>query len=117
MYFDTIKTSLLCILGSASKLIDDIWNLSESNSQRRPYLLLAKRSINIALNRKRRGCNRYISSMKIRVRYSSNMPELKEDLASCLVNRICYSLPTLDLARRVDPWSANITNTLRAPES
>ncbi len=67
MNFDTVKASRFCILGSYSKLIDDVWNLFEFESAGHPYLLLSRLSMNITVNRKCRWCNGYLSSMKIRM--------------------------------------------------
>jgi len=81
MDFDTVKTSRFGILGSASKLIDDVWHLFQFECAWCLYFLLAKQGMNIALNWKCRGCYWFISVLKIRMRYSPYMPELKENPA------------------------------------
>ena len=112
--FDAVEAGGLGVLGGGAELRDDRRQFVQFQRARRRDLDLAVVRKGFAFDRQRRRGDRQRAVVEVRMRDAADMPELREDAAARLVDRLGHLFPAGDLRRRVHARGADIADALRA---
>ena len=114
--FDAVETCRFRVLSALAISFDDSCDLGQFKGARRGVVPLWAQKRDMALGRNGARGDRKLSVQIQRMRDTPDMPELQENTAARLMNRVRDLPPAFDLLARPNTGRIGITDALRADD-